>query len=467
MIGSLMYVTSSRPDIMFATSESEYVAVSSCCAQVLWTRTQLMDYGFFYDKVLIYCDSKSAIAISCNPIQHTRTKHIDVRIRIDLPRSLPSLLGKLGLGEAVFGPAEGKPLILAVLDAFSIMLANLVKVLATLFRRLGSVSKVWSFALTDEIWLGEARNSAGSSHLRFFSSATWDIRLETLEVKVSSFVDNVVIFERSSLISLGMELAKSCEAKTLEILVTMMGSSFRESGVKKADLVSFIRSDRSSSFIFFEISSNLGSLFIPKTRLFKIAIALMLSQNIGPEYPEYLPPADDMLLAKEQPLPVAVSPTAKSPGYITDEGDNDANDDGDDLSEDDANDEDEEESSDSEEEEEEHQALTVPALAQYSSVFESDETEPFEEGKIAATPPPFGYRIAARISIQPHILMPFRMESEAFPLPGESSHWQYKFPLPVNVVPTARRLKMPLLGVCTAIEEIMKKLPVKDRWQLH
>nr|GEX46728.1 reverse transcriptase domain-containing protein [Tanacetum cinerariifolium] len=50
---------------------------------------------------------------------------------------------------------------------------------------------------------------------------------------------------------------------------------------------------------------------------------------------------------------------------------------------------------------------------------------------------------------------------------GESSHWQYKFLLPVKVVPTARRLEMPLSGVCTAIEEMMKKLPVKDRWQLH
>ncbi|GJW03050.1 retrovirus-related pol polyprotein from transposon TNT 1-94 [Tanacetum coccineum] len=98
MIGSLMYLTSSRPDIMFATcdklmcwsskkhncmsistSESEYVAVSGCCAQVLWMRTQLTNYDFFYDKVPIYCVSKSAIAISCNPVQHTRTKHIDVR----------------------------------------------------------------------------------------------------------------------------------------------------------------------------------------------------------------------------------------------------------------------------------------------------------------------------------------------------------------------------------------------------
>nr|GFA82891.1 retrovirus-related Pol polyprotein from transposon TNT 1-94 [Tanacetum cinerariifolium] len=53
---------------------------------------------------------------------------------------------------------------------------------------------------------------------------------------------------------------------------------------------------------------------------------------------------------------------------------------------------------------------------------------------------------------------------KAFLLPGESSHWQYKFPLPVEGVPTARRMEIPLLGVCTAM---MKKLPVKDRWQLH
>nr|GFA69106.1 uncharacterized mitochondrial protein AtMg00810-like [Tanacetum cinerariifolium] len=64
--------------VSISTAESEYVAVSGCCAQVLWMRTQLTDYGFFYDKVLIYCDSKSAIAISCNPVQHTQTKHINV-----------------------------------------------------------------------------------------------------------------------------------------------------------------------------------------------------------------------------------------------------------------------------------------------------------------------------------------------------------------------------------------------------
>nr|GFB29319.1 hypothetical protein [Tanacetum cinerariifolium] len=98
--------------------------------------------------------------------------------------------------------------------------------------------------------------------------------------------------------------------------------------------------------------------------------------------------------------------------YPTSEGDDDADDDGDDLSDDDVDDEDEEESSDSKEEEEEHLAPTVPAPALYSSVFASEETKPFMEGETAAAPPPFGYRVSARISVQPHILMPFRSESE-------------------------------------------------------
>nr|GFD06322.1 hypothetical protein [Tanacetum cinerariifolium] len=102
---------------------------------------------------------------------------------------------------------------------------------------------------------------------------------------------------------------------------------------------------------------------------------------------------------------------------------------------DDADDEDEEESSNSQEEEEEHLAPTVPAPALYSSVSESDETESFEEGETAATPPPFGYRVAARISVQPHILMPIRSESEverllAIPTPPLSPVSPTPYPLP-------------------------------------
>nr|GEU54176.1 retrovirus-related Pol polyprotein from transposon TNT 1-94 [Tanacetum cinerariifolium] len=62
-----------------STAKAEYVSLSTCCAKVLSMRTQLTDYSFHFNKIPIYCDLKSAIAISCNPVQHSRTKHIDVR----------------------------------------------------------------------------------------------------------------------------------------------------------------------------------------------------------------------------------------------------------------------------------------------------------------------------------------------------------------------------------------------------
>ncbi|KAI3496680.1 hypothetical protein L1887_39051 [Cichorium endivia] len=65
--------------VALSSAEAEYVAASTCCSQVLWMKTQLFDYGYRFLQVPIYCDSKSAIAISHNPIQHSMTKHIDLR----------------------------------------------------------------------------------------------------------------------------------------------------------------------------------------------------------------------------------------------------------------------------------------------------------------------------------------------------------------------------------------------------
>nr|GEY73032.1 hypothetical protein [Tanacetum cinerariifolium] len=102
-IRTLMYLTSSRPDIVqpvcycargiqflgdklvswmpkkqdstvMSSAEAEYVALSASCAQVMWMGTQLKDYGFNYKKIPLYCDSQSAITISCNPVQHSCTK---------------------------------------------------------------------------------------------------------------------------------------------------------------------------------------------------------------------------------------------------------------------------------------------------------------------------------------------------------------------------------------------------------
>ncbi|GJX57468.1 ribonuclease H-like domain-containing protein [Tanacetum coccineum] len=71
MIGSLMYLTTSRPDIMFAckkqtvvatsTTEAEYVAAASCCGQVLWIQNQLLDYGYNFMNTMIHIDNNNLL----------------------------------------------------------------------------------------------------------------------------------------------------------------------------------------------------------------------------------------------------------------------------------------------------------------------------------------------------------------------------------------------------------------------
>ncbi|GJV95576.1 retrovirus-related pol polyprotein from transposon TNT 1-94 [Tanacetum coccineum] len=94
MISSLMYLTASRPNLVFAilswsskkqkstaisSTEAEYIALSGCCAQILWMRSQLTNYGLSFKKIPLYCDNKSAIALCYENVQHSRYKHTDIR----------------------------------------------------------------------------------------------------------------------------------------------------------------------------------------------------------------------------------------------------------------------------------------------------------------------------------------------------------------------------------------------------
>ncbi|GJW75447.1 putative ribonuclease H-like domain-containing protein [Tanacetum coccineum] len=119
MIGSLMYLTTSRPDIMFAvcaysrfqvtlktshlsavkrifrrliywqckkqtivatsTTETGYVAAANCCGQVLWIQNQMLDYGFNFMNTKIYIDNESTICMVKNPVYYSKTKHIAIR----------------------------------------------------------------------------------------------------------------------------------------------------------------------------------------------------------------------------------------------------------------------------------------------------------------------------------------------------------------------------------------------------
>ncbi|GJU32328.1 retrovirus-related pol polyprotein from transposon TNT 1-94 [Tanacetum coccineum] len=68
-----------QQSVDMSSAEAEYVDVAGCCANILWMTSQLSDYDIHYKMVPIFCDNTSAIAISTNPLLHSRTKHIDIR----------------------------------------------------------------------------------------------------------------------------------------------------------------------------------------------------------------------------------------------------------------------------------------------------------------------------------------------------------------------------------------------------
>ncbi|GJS44009.1 putative ribonuclease H-like domain-containing protein [Tanacetum coccineum] len=62
-----------------STTKAEYVAAASCCGQVLWIQNQLLDYGYNFMNTVIYINNTSTICIIENPVQHSKTKHIEIR----------------------------------------------------------------------------------------------------------------------------------------------------------------------------------------------------------------------------------------------------------------------------------------------------------------------------------------------------------------------------------------------------
>jgi hypothetical protein len=65
--------------VALSTAEAEYISTGSCCAQLLWMKQTLPDYGVKFKEIPLLCDNESAIKIANNLVQHSITKHIDIR----------------------------------------------------------------------------------------------------------------------------------------------------------------------------------------------------------------------------------------------------------------------------------------------------------------------------------------------------------------------------------------------------
>ena len=65
--------------VALSTVEAEYITAESCCAQILWIKQQLEDFGIKLNETPIRCNNTSAITLTKNSIQHSRSKHIEIR----------------------------------------------------------------------------------------------------------------------------------------------------------------------------------------------------------------------------------------------------------------------------------------------------------------------------------------------------------------------------------------------------
>ncbi|GKC14802.1 hypothetical protein Tco_1011584, partial [Tanacetum coccineum] len=93
MIGTLMFLIASRPDLTFVGlwypkdssialttyADTDHADVYNYWETNLLMRSQLTDYGLGFNKIPMYCDNKIAIGLCCNNVQHSRSKHIDIR----------------------------------------------------------------------------------------------------------------------------------------------------------------------------------------------------------------------------------------------------------------------------------------------------------------------------------------------------------------------------------------------------
>jgi hypothetical protein len=77
---SLVSWTSKKQNsVALSTAEAEYIDAGACCTQILYMKQTLLDYGVVLEKIPLLCDNESAVKIANNPVQHSRTKHIDIR----------------------------------------------------------------------------------------------------------------------------------------------------------------------------------------------------------------------------------------------------------------------------------------------------------------------------------------------------------------------------------------------------
>ena len=73
------WMSKKQNSVSLSTAEAEYIVAGSCCTQLLWMKKLFHDYGIPQDTMCVFCNNTSAINLSKNSIQHSKSKHIEIR----------------------------------------------------------------------------------------------------------------------------------------------------------------------------------------------------------------------------------------------------------------------------------------------------------------------------------------------------------------------------------------------------
>ena len=79
--GAVTWSSKKQPTVALSTTEAEYMALTQAAKEGIWIKRLLSELGFNSpnDPIVINSDNQGSSALAKNPIQHARTKHIDIR----------------------------------------------------------------------------------------------------------------------------------------------------------------------------------------------------------------------------------------------------------------------------------------------------------------------------------------------------------------------------------------------------
>ena len=101
--GAVVWQTKTQRSVALSSCEAEYYAMTEAIKELLWLTNMLTEIKVKFETPVLYVDNQGAIALAQNPVNHQRTKHIDIRFHFirDAIRSGKIIVKYVGTDENI------------------------------------------------------------------------------------------------------------------------------------------------------------------------------------------------------------------------------------------------------------------------------------------------------------------------------------------------------------------------------